>query len=99
MWLPILRFSRDGYGFTYGARTAVIDRIGPRSRLSVPLTWGGERRAALEAERAFDRGPFSVVRGSVALDRPRDIPTLTSRNSAARGAIQADSRAPDVGCA
>ena len=88
MWLPILRFE-DGYGFTYGARTAVIDRIGPRSRLSVPLTWGGERRAALEAERAFDRGPFSVVRGSVALDR-RVNPHFDEPDSRREAAIQAD---------
>jgi outer membrane protein assembly factor BamA len=88
MWLPILRFE-DGYGFTYGARTAVIDRIGPRSRLSVPLTWGGERRAALEIERPFDRGPFSVVRGSVALDR-RVNPHFDVPDSRREAAIEAD---------
>jgi outer membrane protein assembly factor BamA len=42
--------------------------LGDRSRLSVPMSWGGERRIALEAERAFD-GPISIVRGSVGITR------------------------------
>src|SRR5688500_11063511 len=63
MWLPILDYA-DGYGFTYGARVSFVDTLGPRSRISVPLTWGGRRRAALEAERAFSRGPFSRIEGS-----------------------------------
>jgi outer membrane protein assembly factor BamA len=88
MWLPILRFE-DGYGFTYGARTAVVDRIGPRSRIAVPLTWGGERRAALEVERAFDRGPFSTIRGSAALDR-RVNPHFDVPDSRREVGVQAD---------
>ena len=67
MWMPILKHE-DGYGFTYGARLAYKDTLGDRSRLSVPLTWGGERRIGLDAERSFD-GPISVVRGGVALYR------------------------------
>jgi outer membrane protein assembly factor BamA len=67
MWLPILKHD-DGYGFTYGARLAFKDSIGDRSRLSVPMTWGGERRIGLDAERSFD-GPISVVRGGVSLYR------------------------------
>ena len=88
MWLPILRFE-DGYGFTYGARTAFVDTLGSRSRISAPLTWGGERRAALEIERAFDRGPFSVIRGSVAVDR-RVNPHFTVADSRREAAVQAD---------
>ncbi len=45
MFLPILH-SEDGYGFTYGARISFVDRLGPRSRITVPLTWGGERAGA-----------------------------------------------------
>ena len=65
MWMPILKHE-DGYGFTYGARLAFKDSLGERSRLSVPMTWGGERRIGLEAERSFD-GPISIVRGGVSL--------------------------------
>ena len=67
MWMPILK-NEDGYGFTYGARLAFKDSLGDRSRVSVPMTWGGERRIGLEAERSFD-GPISIVRGGVALYR------------------------------
>jgi outer membrane protein assembly factor BamA len=68
MWAPILNHA-DGYGFTYGARTTIVDALGPRSSLSVPLTWGGERRAAAELERRFERGPLDVVRGTFSVNR------------------------------
>lgn len=55
-WLPVLRYD-EGYGFTYGLQPAVANLFGANSRLSAPLTWGGERRAAIEAERTFD-GPI-----------------------------------------
>ncbi|HEY7189381.1 MAG TPA: FtsQ-type POTRA domain-containing protein [Vicinamibacterales bacterium] len=61
LWLPVLNYE-DGYGLTYGVRLAFADIRGERSRLSVPLTWGGERRAGVEFERAFDRGPISLMR-------------------------------------
>lgn len=47
--LPILG-SDEGYGFTYGALVSVPNIVGKRTRLSVPLTWGGERRAQAEFE-------------------------------------------------
>ena len=68
MWMPILSYA-DGYGFTYGARLAFIEPLGRRSRLSLTLTWGGERRVGAELERTFERGPFSVARGSVSASR------------------------------
>jgi outer membrane protein assembly factor BamA len=66
LWLPVLNYE-DGYGLTYGVRVAFADVRGERSRLSIPLTWGGERRGGVEFERAFDRGPISLMRvgGSV----------------------------------
>jgi len=60
MFFPILSYA-DGYGFTYGARVSTIDLFGGGERLSVPLTWGGTKRAAIEAERGFKRGPVSRV--------------------------------------
>lgn len=68
MWLPVIDYA-DGYGFTYGARFSFVDVLGPRSRISVPLTWGGERRVALDVDRTFDHGPFSRVEGSVSVAR------------------------------
>ncbi len=63
MFLPILGYS-DGYGFTYGARFSVVDLLGAGERVSFPLTWGGTRRAAVEVERAFKRGPLTRVESS-----------------------------------
>jgi hypothetical protein len=66
MFLPILTY-QDGYGFTYGARFSTVDLLGAGERLSVPLTWGGTRRAALELERTFDRGPLTRILASTAI--------------------------------
>jgi hypothetical protein len=66
MFLPILNYA-DGYGLTYGARFSTVNLLGAGERLSVPLSWGGTRRIALEAERTFDRGPLTRILGSAAL--------------------------------
>jgi hypothetical protein len=68
MWLPVLNYA-DGYGFTYGARFTFVEALGKRSRISVPLTWGGERQAALEVDRTFLRGPISRLEGAVSINR------------------------------
>ncbi len=62
MFLPILDY-QDGYGFTYGARFSFVDLVGRDSRVSVPLSWGGTKRASVEVERNFTRGPFDRVVG------------------------------------
>ena len=49
MVAPILEHE-EGYGVAYGALTSVVDAFGPGSRLSVPATWGGHKRIALEME-------------------------------------------------
>jgi len=68
MFLPIVS-SEDGYGFTYGARVSFVDRLGPRSRISVPLTWGGERQARVQLERSFQSGPIERVAGEFGIGR------------------------------
>jgi hypothetical protein len=62
MFLPIVSFA-DGYGLSYGAQFTFADVLGKRSRIGVPLTWGGERRAAVDVERRFTRGPVSRIEG------------------------------------
>ena len=47
---------REGYGVAYGALTSFVDAVGPGGRLSVPATWGGHKRIALEMETPI-RGP------------------------------------------
>jgi outer membrane protein assembly factor BamA len=66
MFLPIISYA-DGYGFTYGGRVSTVDLLGIGERLSVPLTWGGTRRAALEFERLFKTGPLTRIASSVGI--------------------------------
>jgi outer membrane protein assembly factor BamA len=68
LWLPLLDFE-DGYGFAYGVQLARTDVAGPNSRLSFPLTWGGEKQAGAQLERIFDRGPFTRVQAGAAIVR------------------------------
>jgi outer membrane protein assembly factor BamA len=72
MFLPILG-SEEGYGFTYGALVALPDVAGRGTRLSMPLTWGGERRAGLEWEKRLDSTRLTRLRiGGAVLRRESD---------------------------
>jgi outer membrane protein assembly factor BamA len=66
MFLPILNYG-DGYGFTYGARFSTVDLLGVGERLSFPVSWGGVRRAAVEADRQFKTGPLTRIESSFAI--------------------------------
>lgn len=68
MFMPILS-SEDGYGFTYGTRISFVDRLGPRSRISIPLTWGGERQARAQLERTLKTGVIERVSGEFGVAR------------------------------
>lgn len=68
MFLPIVQYT-DGYGLTYGARVSFVDGLGRGARVSVPLTWGGTKRAAAEFEKVIERGPVDRVFGSVVVSR------------------------------
>ena len=92
MFLPILRYD-DGYGFTYGMRTSFVDRLGPRSRISIPLTWGGERQARVQVERTFKLGPVDRVAGEFGIGRKENPhyeigDTRTSFSARVEGAVQ-----------
>jgi outer membrane protein assembly factor BamA len=88
MWLPVLRYE-DGYGFTYGARVGLADGLGPRSRLSAPFTWGGERRATVEFERTFERGPLTRILATGGIWQS-DQPSLDIPNRRTGGTLLAD---------
>jgi outer membrane protein assembly factor BamA len=92
MFLPILRYD-DGYGFTYGLRTSFVDRLGPRSRISIPLSWGGERQARVQLERTFRAGPIDRVAGEFGIGRKENPhyeigDTRTSFSARVEGALQ-----------
>jgi outer membrane protein assembly factor BamA len=63
MFLPIVRHD-DGYGWTYGVHSSTADLLGMKERLSIPLTWGATKRAALEFERSFGSGPLTRIQSS-----------------------------------
>ncbi len=88
MFLPILNFE-DGYGFTYGVRVALPNVIGPRSRLSAPLSLGGEKLAGVELEKNLDRGPFTRVLGGGSISR-RENPYFDDNEDRRRVFLQAD---------
>ena len=77
MFLPLLG-SEDGYGFTYGALLSLPNVAGPHTRIAIPLTWGGERRAGLEYEKRFN---------SERLTRLRVGGSLLRRESAALASV------------
>lgn len=63
MFLPLVS-AEDGYGLIYGARVGLPNPAGKDSRLSFPLTWGGDKRAAAELEKDFDRALTRVSAGA-----------------------------------
>lgn len=52
MFIPLLD-AEDGYGLAYGAQMAVTGHRRRSSRVIVPLTWGGDKRAASEFQKEF----------------------------------------------
>ena len=68
LFMPILDYA-EGHGVTYGAHFSLVDVLGERGRLTVPLTLGGTRQAALELEKRFDVGVVHAVRGGVSTSR------------------------------
>ena len=86
--LPILSYA-DGYGATYGARFSTVDLLGAGERLSVPLTWGGTRRAAFEVERTFERGPLTRLLASTSIwQRENPRYRLDERRIDVRGRVE-----------
>jgi len=59
MIAPLIKIS-DEYGLTYGAGVAAVDTFVEGDRFAFPLSWGGERRAAVEADLPIG----AVARGS-----------------------------------
>ncbi|MEO6224034.1 MAG: BamA/TamA family outer membrane protein [Vicinamibacterales bacterium] len=88
MFLPILD-AEDGYGLTYGVTASRAHVLGERSRLSVPLSWGGTRRAALELEKNFVSGPFTRVEIGGSIQR-RTNPAYEEDDDRRRGWVRAE---------
>lgn len=68
LFLPVLN-AEDGYGLTYGARFAWAEPAGKQSRIAMPVTWGGDKRAAAELDKTFAGGPIDRALAGVAVSR------------------------------
>ena len=90
MFLPVLDV-QDGYGWTYGVRFAVPNVAGSRSRVAFPLTWGGDKRAAVQFEKDFDTGPLDRVTGGP-VRLPARAPVLRTRRRSAAAVGEAGAR-------
>ncbi len=88
MWLPVLT-AEDGYGLTYGARVSLVDALGRQTRLSVPLTWGGERRASVEVERRFAHGLLTRITADAGITR-REHPALDASDRRTGAGVRAE---------
>ncbi|MCX6545682.1 MAG: FtsQ-type POTRA domain-containing protein [Acidobacteria bacterium] len=66
MLMPALDWA-DGYGLTYGGRISFVQVLGKQGRVTVPLTWGGTRQAAVELDTTVDGGPFKRLRAGGSL--------------------------------
>ena len=71
MFMPIFEFE-DGYSGTFGVRLALVNIGGERGRLSFPLTMGGTRRAGVEYDRTFVRGPLTRVEVGTNIQRRKN---------------------------
>ncbi len=69
--LPILNYT-DGYGLTYGGRFSPVNLLGSATHVSIPLTWGATKQAALELDRPFVAGPLTRVTAGVAIRERRN---------------------------
>lgn len=88
LFFPILSLS-DEYGFTFGLRTTAIDLLGMNEHLSFPLSWGGEKQAAVEGQ--FDVDAFfadqALISGGV-LSRENPHFEVDDRRLGAQGGLR-----------
>ncbi len=68
MFAPILGYE-EGYGATYGMQLNVVDAPIQGGQLSVPMTWGGDRRTAFEVESVFGEEQEGRLRGGASVGR------------------------------
>jgi outer membrane protein assembly factor BamA len=90
MFLPIVHYD-DGYGWTYGLRTSIVGAPNSPVRISMPLSWGGTRRAAVEVERTFDAGPLTRLTGSYGIAQ-QENPHFRVDDRRVEGTVRAERR-------
>lgn len=68
MFVPILG-AEDGYGVTYGVHFAITGHRNTTQRVIVPVSWGGDKRAAVELQKEFSRRFAPQVRTGMLVQR------------------------------
>lgn len=86
---PALEYA-DGYGVTAGGRLAFADVLGRRGHVSIPLTLGSTRGAAVEADKTLAGGPLRRLRARASAVS-RENPAYGVRDR--RGEVSADAGA------
>ena len=84
---------REGYGVAYGALTSFMDTFGSGSRLSMPATWGGDKRIALEMETPVGGPVLDRLRAGVSRGRRRH-PYFDVDDNRTRFEVAAERRLP-----
>lgn len=84
---PIFNWT-DEYGVTFGGRFTFLDLAGMDERISVPLSWGGERQAAVEMSRRFESGPLDLLEAGFGV-RQRDNPHFEIADRRTRAWVRA----------
>jgi outer membrane protein assembly factor BamA len=88
MFFPLLAYE-DGYGWTYGGTTGLVNLFGKGTQVKVPLAWGGSRSARVDVDRTFMSGPFTRATGSFGiLQRENPYFRLDDRRTGVRGRVE-----------
>jgi outer membrane protein assembly factor BamA len=88
MFFPIIDYE-DGYGWTYGGRTSIVNVFGKGTHVMVPLSWGGSRNAQVDVDHTFKTGPLTRVTGSYGiLQRENPAFEVDDRRTSLRGRIE-----------
>lgn len=70
--LPIF-YREDGIGITGGARITLPDKLGKQSRITFPLTWGGNKSAAIDIEKRLDNRLFDRITTGASVSRHKNL--------------------------
>ncbi len=88
MFFPIIDYE-DGYGWTYGGRTSLVNLFGKGTHVMVPLSWGGSRNAQVDVDHTFKTGPVTRVTASYGiLQRENPAFDVDDRRTSLRGRVE-----------
>jgi len=94
MALPLFSYT-DGYGFTYGGQVSPPNLLGKSTHVSIPLTWGGTKQAAIDINRPFKGGPVTRVAVNAGI-RERENPYYELDDNRIGGSVRIERRFPPV---